>query len=280
MLSERAVVVAGSADEALAGLRAVARGEDAAGVVVGRAGTPGKTVWVFPGQGAQWVGMGRELLAASPVFAERVAECAVALEPWVDWSLLDVLRGQAAPELLDRVDVVQPASFAMMVGLAEVWRSCGLRPDAVVGHSQGEIAAACVAGALSLTDAARVVALRSQAIATVLAGGGGMASVALSEADAVVLLAPWADRVQVAAINSPTGRGAGGAGRCGRPGAPGGGRLRLTHQPGGRHPRPARRGTGRRDRAGACRAVLLHGDRRLGAGSRCRGRRLLVPQPA
>ncbi|MER5891038.1 type I polyketide synthase, partial [Streptomyces sp. NPDC001941] len=205
-LSERAVVVAGGRDEALAGLRALALGDDAPGVVVGStaAGTPDKLVWVFPGQGSQWAGMGRELLDSSPVFAERIAECAAALEPYVDWSLTDVLRGDAEPGLLDRVDVLQPASFAVMVGLAAVWASVGVRPDAVLGHSQGEIAAACVAGALSLEDAARVVALRSQAIAGRLAGRGGMASVALTEAEAVARIARWADRVEVAAVNSPS----------------------------------------------------------------------------
>ncbi|WP_156758128.1 type I polyketide synthase, partial [Actinokineospora pegani] len=202
-LSDRAVVVAGSGDEAVAGLAAVARGESAAGVVTGRAGTPGKVVWVFPGQGTQWLGMGRELLDSSPVFAARIAECAAELERWVDWSLVDVLRGEADAGLVDRVDVLQPACFAVMVGLAEVWRSCGLSPDAVLGHSQGEIAAACVAGALSLADAARVVALRSQAIGSDLSGRGGMASVALSADDAVARLAPWADLVQVAAVNGP-----------------------------------------------------------------------------
>ncbi|WP_229402175.1 type I polyketide synthase [Micromonospora okii] len=202
LLDERAVVVAGTAEQALAGLGALARGEDAAGLVTGGAGTPGKVVWVFPGQGSQWVGMGRELLDSSPVFAKRIAECADALTPWIDWSLGDVLRGDV--DLLDRVDVVQPASFAVMLGLAAVWSSVGVRPDAVVGHSQGEIAATCVAGALSLEDAARVVALRSQAIAAKLSGRGGMASVALSEPDARALLEPWADRVEVAAVNGPS----------------------------------------------------------------------------
>ncbi|MGW3993307.1 acyltransferase domain-containing protein [Amycolatopsis sp. NPDC004772] len=197
---DRAVVLAATRDEAVAGLEALARGEDAA-AVTGRAGSPGKVVWVFPGQGSQWAGMGRELLDASPVFAARIAECAAALEPWIDWSLLDVLRGEGD---LERVDVLQPACFAVMVGLAAVWESVGVRPDAVVGHSQGEIAAACVAGALSLQDAAKVVALRSQAIAAKLAGRGGMASVALSEEDALAQLTPWADRVEVAAVNSPS----------------------------------------------------------------------------
>nr|AXL05509.1 type I polyketide synthase [uncultured bacterium] len=204
VLDERAVVIAGSLDEARAGLDALARGADTAGVVTGRAGAPGKVVWVFPGQGTQWVGMGRELLDSSPVFAERVGECAAALEPWIDWSLVDVLRGDAEPGLLDRVDVLQPACFAVMVGLAAVWSSVGVRPDAVLGHSQGEIAAACVAGALSLEDAARVVALRSKAIAAELSGRGGMASVALAEDDVAGRLARWAGQVEVAAVNGPS----------------------------------------------------------------------------
>ncbi|MFF1903699.1 type I polyketide synthase [Kitasatospora sp. NPDC058218] len=204
VLAERAVVVAGSRSEALAGLGALARGESAPGLVTGSVSSPGRTVLVFPGQGSQWVGMGRELLDTSPVFAERVAACAAALDPWVDWSLEEVLRGEAPAELLDRVDVLQPASFAMMVGLAAVWASAGLVPDAVLGHSQGEIAAACVSGALSLEDAARIVAVRSQVIAGSLAGRGGMASVALSEAEALARLERWADRVEVAAVNSPT----------------------------------------------------------------------------
>nr|AXL06588.1 polyketide synthase [uncultured bacterium] len=206
VFGERAVLVAESRVDAVAGLAALARGENAPGLVVGRmaaSGLPGKLVWVFPGQGTQWVGMGRELLDSSPVFAERIAECAAALAPLVDWSLVDVLRGESDPELMDRVDVLQPASFAVMVGLAAVWASVGVVPDAVLGHSQGEIAAACVAGALSIEDAARVVALRSQAIATKLSGRGGMASVALAEDDVVARLAPWAGRVEVAAVNGP-----------------------------------------------------------------------------
>ncbi|MCE4949069.1 acyltransferase domain-containing protein, partial [Streptomyces albulus] len=139
----------------------------------------GRTVFVFPGQGSQWVGMGAQLLDESRVFAERVAECEVALGEFVEWSLVEVLRGVAGAPSLDRVDVVQPVSFAVMVGLAALWRAHGVVPDAVVGHSQGEIAAAVVSGGLSLRDGARVVALRSQAIGRALAGRGGMMSVAL-----------------------------------------------------------------------------------------------------
>ncbi|MEU6672528.1 acyltransferase domain-containing protein, partial [Streptomyces sp. NPDC046727] len=203
-LSERAVVVAGSREEAVAGLTALARGESAAGVVTGGATPAGRTVLVFPGQGSQWTGMGRELLESSPVFAERIEECARALEPWVDWDLRAVLRGEVDADLIARVDVVQPASFAVMVGVAAVWASVGVVPDAVVGHSQGEIAAACVAGGLSLEDAARIVAVRSRVIAGELAGRGGMASVALAEAEAAARIAAWDGRVEVAAVNSPS----------------------------------------------------------------------------
>ncbi|SCF22920.1 Phosphopantetheine attachment site [Micromonospora haikouensis] len=203
VLGERAVVVARTREEALPALHALARGERDPRLVSGTAGS-GRLAWVFPGQGAQWLGMGRDLLAESPVFADRVGDCARALQPWLDWSLLDVLHGSADPAMFGRVDVVQVATFAVMVGLAAVWSSAGLVPDAVIGHSQGEIAAACVAGALSLDDAARVVAVRSQVIAAKLAGGGGMASAVLGEAEARERLLPWAGRVDVAAVNSPS----------------------------------------------------------------------------
>ena len=122
-----------------------------------------------PGQGGQWAGMGTELAAASPVFAARLAECSSALEPLTGWRVEDVLADASA---LERVEVVQPALWAVMVSLAAVWQAAGVVPDAVAGHSQGEIAAAVVAGMLSLEDAARVVALRSRAL-TALAGRGG-----------------------------------------------------------------------------------------------------------
>ncbi|MFJ9025010.1 SDR family NAD(P)-dependent oxidoreductase [Streptomyces sp. NPDC102259] len=204
LMSHRAVLLARTRDELLSGLALLAEGRSGTGVVTGVAGQtgPGKTVFAFPGQGTQWAGMGRELLDASPVFAARIAECQEAFEPWVDWSLTDVLRGDGAE--LERVDVVQPVCFAVMVALAEVWKSAGVVPDAVIGHSQGEIAAACVAGALSLADAARVVTLRSQAIDEVLPRGGGMASVGLPVDEVRALIAPWAERLQIAAVNGPS----------------------------------------------------------------------------
>ncbi|MFD0411394.1 SDR family NAD(P)-dependent oxidoreductase, partial [Kitasatospora sp. NPDC127116] len=178
-------------------LEALAEGRSVPGLVTGTVRSVGGSVFVFPGQGAQWVGMGRELYAAYPVFRAAMDECAQALAPYTDWSLADVLDG--AP--LDRVDVVQPALFAVMVSLAALWRAHGVEPDAVVGHSQGEIAAAYVAGALSLEDAAKVVALRSKALVA-LAGQGGMVSIGLGQERAAGFVARWDGRLTVAVVNS------------------------------------------------------------------------------
>ncbi|NGM15222.1 type I polyketide synthase [Verrucosispora sioxanthis] len=194
LFEHRAVVLGHTRDELLAGLTATADGTDGPSVPA----TPGgRTVFVFPGQGSQWVGMGRELCASSPAFARRMQECADALSPHVTWSLLDVLDDA---EALDRVDVIQPVLWAVMVSLAEAWRSYGVEPAAVIGHSQGEIAAACVAGALTLPDAAKVVALRSRAILA-LSGRGGMVSVGLP-VDAV--RARLTEGLSVAAVNGPS----------------------------------------------------------------------------
>ncbi|MFE9069414.1 type I polyketide synthase, partial [Streptomyces violaceusniger] len=203
---EHRAVVLGSDRAALdEGLRALADGSHASGLVRGGVvGADGRAVLVFPGQGSQWVGMAAGLLESSLVFAERVGECGAALAPFVDWSLVDVLRGgEGAAEALERVDVVQPALFAVMVSLAELWRSYGVEPAAVIGHSQGEIAAACVAGALSLGDAARVVALRSKALRA-LSGRGGMVSVSLPVGEVRERLAAWGERLSVAAVNGPS----------------------------------------------------------------------------
>ncbi|MFI0227912.1 type I polyketide synthase, partial [Streptomyces lydicus] len=201
----RAVVTGANREGLAAGLAAVATGQPAAGVVSGvaAAGSGARPVFVFPGQGSQWVGMGRELAASSPVFAARLAECGAALAPYVDWSLDEVLAGAEGAPALETADVVQPALWAVMVSLAAVWQAAGVRPDAVVGHSQGEIAAACVAGILSLDDAARVVALRSRAL-TALAGRGGMLSVAEPASRVRDRLALWGERVSVAAVNGPS----------------------------------------------------------------------------
>ncbi|WP_425394096.1 type I polyketide synthase [Actinokineospora inagensis] len=185
----RAAFIAADLDSAVSALDDVA--------VRGVART-GKTAFVFPGQGSQWVGMAVELLATSEVFAAELHACAEAIAPHVDWNPLDVLT---SGDGLDRVDVVQPVLFAVMVSLAALWRSHGVEPDAVVGHSQGEIAAAYVAGALTLDDAAKVVALRAKAI-TALAGHGGMVSVSLPVEQVRDRLSRYAG-ISVAAVNGP-----------------------------------------------------------------------------
>ncbi|MGW7793598.1 type I polyketide synthase, partial [Streptomyces tricolor] len=179
-----------------AALAALADGGTARNLAEGTAPGRARPVFVFPGQGSQWPGMATELLESSPVFAARMAECAAALAPYTDWDVVTELRGD-----LDRVDVVQPLLWAVMVSLAHTWSAYGVTPAAVIGHSQGEIAAACAVGALSLEDGARVVALRAQAIAQALSGRGGMMSVALPEARVRELIARYDGRVAVAAVN-------------------------------------------------------------------------------
>src|SRR4029077_5017695 len=122
---------------------------------------------------------------------------------FVDWSLLEAVRGGAGSPSLDRVDVVQPVLFAVMVSLAAQWRALDVQPDAVLGHSQGEIAAAYVAGALSLRDAAKVVTLRSKAIIAI-AGTGGMVSIPWPVERVHALIKPWVHSISVAAQNGPS----------------------------------------------------------------------------
>ncbi|MEV6926612.1 thioester reductase domain-containing protein [Dactylosporangium sp. NPDC051485] len=202
-LRHRAAVIGTGTADVLAGLDALAAGEEAANLVTGTAGEPGRVVYVFPGQGSQWPAMAAGLLDASEVFADRIAECVKAFEPFVDVSLDDVLRGAPGAPGLDRLDVVQAALFAMHVSLAALWQSAGLRPAAVVGHSQGEIAAAVVAGALSLSDAARIIAVRSR-LARTLEGLGGMGAVEMPRAEVERRLTRWAGRLTVAVENGPT----------------------------------------------------------------------------
>ncbi|MFG3158181.1 type I polyketide synthase, partial [Streptomyces sp. NPDC048219] len=199
----RAVVLAPDPSAAVRELQAYLDGRGTAALVEGTVRRGIGVAFVFPGQGSQWAGMAAELLESSPVFAERMAECAAALEPFVDWSLTDIVRdADADAAWMEQVDVVQPVLWAVMVSLAEVWRSVGVEPAAVIGHSQGEIAAACVVGALSLEDAAKVVALRSKAIRA-LSGRGGMVSVSLGADEVSERLSAWGGRLSVAAVNGP-----------------------------------------------------------------------------
>ena len=207
--TRRAAVVGAGTEVLTDRLRALARGEDAEGLVTGevhRSGRSEKPVFVFPGQGGQWAGMAKGLMEDSPVFAESVAECERALAPYVDWSLSAVLRQEPqAPPFMGEdapADVLQPALWSVLVSLARMWRAAGVEPSAVVGHSQGEVAAACVAGILSLEDGARVVVTRSRALGRV-AGEGGIAVVGLGATEVAGLIEGREDRIVLAGANGP-----------------------------------------------------------------------------
>ncbi|HET8659851.1 MAG TPA: type I polyketide synthase [Micromonosporaceae bacterium] len=163
---------------------------------------PTGPVFVFSGQGAQWAGMGRDLLAQEPVFAQALRRCDELFRAHAGWSLLDEVSADEARSRLDRTEVAQPALFAMQVALAELWRSWGVEPEAVVGHSVGEVAAAHVAGVLSLEDAV-LVAFHRGRVMQQAHGRGRMATVALPAAEAAEAVAAYADRLTVAAVNSP-----------------------------------------------------------------------------
>ncbi|MFF2950332.1 beta-ketoacyl synthase N-terminal-like domain-containing protein [Kitasatospora sp. NPDC057965] len=199
-LRQRAVVVGTRQETLLTGLDAVAAGAWSPDTVLGRADEPGRTVFVFPGQGSQWPGMAGDLAAAFPAFARSLVACESALSPHVDWSLTALLRDEADSPPLERADVAQPALFAVMVSLAALWRSFDIHPDAVAGHSQGEIAAAHVCGALSLEDAARLVAVRAREVRRL--APGAMAAVALPE-DGLAAELAGRRAITVAARNSP-----------------------------------------------------------------------------
>ncbi|GGL31439.1 type I polyketide synthase [Nocardia jinanensis] len=196
----RGVVVARTRDELTDGLRALADGLPAPHIALGEADRvrSGKIAFVFPGQGAQWAGMAVDLLDESPVFAAELTRIDAAIRRYTGWSAAAVLRGGDGAPALRGDDVVQPVLFAVMSALAAVWRARGIEPDAVIGHSQGEVAAAYVSGALSLADAAAIVVLRSRALPKI-AGTGAMAVVGLPESELVTRLN---GRVSVAAVNS------------------------------------------------------------------------------
>ncbi|SBU98614.1 phthiocerol/phenolphthiocerol synthesis type-I polyketide synthase C [Streptomyces sp. Ncost-T6T-1] len=174
-----------------------------AGTVTGRAREHGGTAFVFPGQGSQWASMGTRLYAEDPAFASVIDRCATALAPHTAWSLTNVLTGRDGDAWMGRVDIVQPVLWAVSVALAATWQAAGVEPDVVIGHSQGEIAAATVAGILSLEDAALVVARRSAVLLRRAAGNGRMLAVDLDADSAAAALEGFEDCVALAAHNGP-----------------------------------------------------------------------------
>ncbi|WIN00592.1 SDR family NAD(P)-dependent oxidoreductase [Actinoplanes oblitus] len=177
--------------------------QDEPGLVTGRAVQAGRVAFVYPGQGAQWGGMGRELYHDSPLFRDVIDRCAAALRPHIEWNLLDVFAPGGGDGWMDRLDQLQPVLWATALGLTALWRAAGLEPDVVIGHSQGEVVAATVTGALSLEDAARVVARRSR-IAARTSGHGRMLMVDLDVTAAYAALEGFEDTVALAAHNGPT----------------------------------------------------------------------------
>ncbi|MEV0074166.1 MULTISPECIES: type I polyketide synthase [unclassified Amycolatopsis] len=204
-LDHRAVVLdPAAADPALAALAESGADGLPASTVAGSVVPDPRVVFVFPGQGSQWAGMAVELLDSAPVFRAAFRDCEAALAPYVDWSPTAVLREEPGAPELTRVDVVQPLLFAVIVALAAQWQAAGVHPAMVVGHSQGEIAAAYVCGALSLADAAKVVALRSKAIGELMAGRGDMVSIPLPVEQVRELVAEYPDKLAVAVVNGPS----------------------------------------------------------------------------
>jgi myxalamid-type polyketide synthase MxaE and MxaD len=202
----RLAITGNSPAQLLESLEAFWRGEARPGLSSGRklSARRRKLVFVFPGQGGQWFGMGRRLLEQEAVFREVVERCDRAMRPYGDWSLLAELTAtDAAQSRLNEIDIIQPALFAIQVALAALWRSWGIEPQAVVGHSLGEVAAAYVAGALSFDDAVRVICHRSQLFKRTI-GQGAMAAVELSIEEARRVLVGSEDRVSIAVSNGST----------------------------------------------------------------------------
>lgn len=198
VFDHRAVVVGQTRDELLAGLAGVVAGRPEAGVVCGVGKPAGKTAFVFAGQGSQWLGMGSELYAAYPVFAEALDAVVDALDRHLRYPLRDVIWGHDQ-DLLNTTEFAQPALFAVEVALYRLVMSWGVRPGLVLGHSVGELAAAHVAGALCLPDAAMLVAARGR-LMQALPAGGAMFAVQAREDEVAPMLG---HDVSIAAVNGP-----------------------------------------------------------------------------
>ncbi|MFY1676910.1 acyltransferase domain-containing protein [Streptomyces sp. WMMC905] len=204
-LAHRAVLLASDRREVLRCLARAGAEEPHPDVVRGRdtGGGDRRVAFVFSGSGAHWVGMGRELLRWHEGFREWMAECDRAVAEVAGWSVLDALAAPLESSRLDEMDIQQPVLFALQVCLARLWRSLGVEPSAVVGHSIGEVAAAVAGGALSLADGARVTVVRSHLMQH-KAVEGAMIAVEASEEELAPHLAGHEARLGVAALNSPT----------------------------------------------------------------------------
>jgi acyl transferase domain-containing protein/acyl carrier protein len=202
----RLVILGQSHKELEGNLDTFVQGKSLPNVLFGRKveGRPLKIAFVFPGQGSQWLGMGRQMLHEEPLFHEAIVQCEQAMHGFVDWSLQEQLMAEeSSPQFrLSEIDVIQPTLLSIEIALAVLWRSWGIEPDAVVGHSMGEVAAAYVGGALSLEDAMRIICRRSYLLRRV-SGKGAMAVVALPIEKAQEMLLGYEDRLSIGVSNSP-----------------------------------------------------------------------------
>jgi len=204
--SHRLVLTSNSMAEMVRELAAFSTGN--AGPKVRNAFTPrpektARVVFVMSGQGPQWYGMGRELMRAEPIFRRTVEACEKAMQPWAKFSLREELNRTEETSQMQRTEISQPAIFAMQMGLAELWKSWGVHPTAVVGHSVGEVAAACLAGILTLDQAAEIIVLRGRFMDECPAPGGTMLAVGMTPEDAQAVIKRHDPNVSIAAYNGP-----------------------------------------------------------------------------
>ena len=201
---ERLALVGSSREDLLNVASSYLKNQDSFSKVRGNAAyTGGKLAFVFGGMGSQWWAMGRQLLNGNTIFRDTIEQCDRLLLKHTTWSLVDELKREEADSRLNSTQFAQPAIFAVEVGLAKVWESLGITPNVICGHSVGEIAAAHIAGALSLVDAITVIFYRSL-LQHKTAGMGSMLAAAVSKNNAVHLIVPYKGKISIAAVNSPT----------------------------------------------------------------------------
>lgn len=192
-----------SVEDLVERLKQFRAGEKSPGIAAGTvSGAAPKVAFVFPGQGSQWLGMGTSLYRRYPVFARKIDECDRAIRDAAGWSVYQELFRDKTSSRLSEIDIVQPTIFSIQVALAALWRSWGIEPDVVIGHSMGEVAAAHVSGILSVEDAVKILCARTRLMKR-MSGGGAMALVELSEEALADALASFGGGIGIAAYNSP-----------------------------------------------------------------------------